>query len=791
MGQFDALSPVEFEDFVAALMSKVTGHEFRVGAHGGDRGIDALAEPGGRRHVIQCKHYVTSKHSHLMSAARKAAEDLADLEEPLASYRFVTSMELSHTRRKELAKILEPWIGSAEHVLSGKELDAYLREHDEVERGFTKLWFRGRAQLSRVMSAALYRRSEALLAEIEPRLPRFVETEAFEKARDMLRDQRVCIVDGEPGVGKTTLARLLLVSSIAEGFEPFELLRGELDKAWEMLDGDEKQVFYFDDFLGHLKLSEARDSEQELVRFVRAVAADEKRRAVLTTRDYILEEGRRRSDELYRGIDNAHLVFLTPASYTRLERARMLYNHLHFSPQVGAMEKLSLVRIGNHLKVIDHEQFSPRSIEWITGFAGRLRKSDLDNYDWFCVDSMGRSLEDLWSEPFAELGPHERALLFAFVGLPDRIEAQDLELAFDRACAAWGLEAGDEQLQEALSALVEGNFVGTVESEGSSSFSLLNPSLLDLLERQLVTSRADTETALRGSCYFQQVEWVWDAWRKQAPAPPEALWPAFDEALSRVFASKHLREGWAWFGDPTPDEMLRERLKMVLDWCDREPALLESFSRWLPMHAMGWLLGVGEDRDIYASELQLFKRLFELELFDRTAADEMARRVEEMEIGLDRWEMLRELCAIVPGLLSDEEIERERADLAQFAEDVLDDPEYFYETSGVHSSEAVDRLLEVVGPWEIELDEQEVEALRENLSWFQYQDDKAEEEAEGEELEAEERARAEEEAVPATEEGPEGPAPPPSREDEEIEAMFSRFVPRIEDLEGETSGEKI
>ncbi len=151
MGRFDALTDIEFEDFVAELLSSVTGLEFVAGPRGRDKEVDGLAVVDdlagvdGKRHVLQCKHFVRSPYKELKRKAREAAEKLGELSEQPASYRFVTSMELTHTQRDELTEILRPWVGSRAHVLGGKELIAYLRkdEHSKVEIHHPKLWFTG------------------------------------------------------------------------------------------------------------------------------------------------------------------------------------------------------------------------------------------------------------------------------------------------------------------------------------------------------------------------------------------------------------------------------------------------------------------------------------------------------------------------------------------------------------------------------------------------------------------------------------------------------------------------
>lgn len=143
MAYFDELSDLDFEEFVADLLTEMTKLEFRAGTRGRDQGVDleAIDDDGGR-HVVQCKHFRDSDYRTLKSAARKEAKQLAEREPELASYRFATSRRLNHDQRGEIAAILQPWVGSVRHVYGEGDLRRQLKKHPEVERRTVKLWLR-------------------------------------------------------------------------------------------------------------------------------------------------------------------------------------------------------------------------------------------------------------------------------------------------------------------------------------------------------------------------------------------------------------------------------------------------------------------------------------------------------------------------------------------------------------------------------------------------------------------------------------------------------------------------
>jgi hypothetical protein len=706
MAEFSQLSPMDFEEFVADLMSEATGLDFAVGTRGRDAGIDALAVVDGERHVIQCKHFLQSSVSDLEREAREEAKRLAGLDRPYASYRFITSKPLNHTQRDALVEILEPWVGSRENVLGGNELTAHLKEHFEVERRHPKLWFSGAGQLRSSLSAASYERSRALLDEIRPRLCRYVETDAFRQARGLLHAESVCTVDGPAGVGKTTVAQLLLVDSLKEGFQPFEVAQGELAKAWELLELDEKQVFYFDDFLGHTGLFESREKDRDLVRFIRRVAEDEKRRLILTTRDYILRQAQRKSEILDREVGDAHQFLLTAGRYTRRERARIFYNHIFFSEQVDATARRSLISEGRYLEVIDHEGFNPLVVEWITGHpAYRLTDEDRAEYGRFCLRVL-KAPEILWRHVFDEgLGEHERALLIASMGLPDRVRRETLETAFEAGCAARDLATTGRRFQHSL-VVLDGSFLTSVERNDGLGFSPVNPSLIDFLKRYLAASRADAEAALRGGCFFEQVEWLWEASQANGCGPPESLWPLFDDAFSRLFYAPPVEHRFSYLSDDPAREILQQRVRFVARCC-AVPGFRETVSSWLPARAREWLDGSPPGSELDLGELELLRALLEHGLLDPTQVEEkLATGIGALEPGYP-FRLLDAFARLCPETVTPEFVAKEAMALEDYVEAVLDRPDGYFSTA-----DDFDVFAASLGPWKIELDREELESAR-------------------------------------------------------------------------------
>ena len=725
MPWLDELSDLDFEDVVADLLRAETKLNFTAGTRGADKNVDVAAtDEHGALHVAQCKHYRTSGLSKLRTAARSEAAAWRGRPKP-ASYRFVTSRRLNHENREELASALSALVSSVDDIYGETQLRQLLKDHPEVEARHVKLWLAGAGQLHRLLHAGTYEHSAALLTDIESRVPTYVETDRFRAARSLLARERLCVVAGPAGVGKTTLAKLLLLDALAEGFQPFEIPQHSIAQAWNLAAVGGKQVFYYDDFLGRIGPFGIGDDHELLFRFMRRAIANPDMRFILTTREYILRRVREVSEVLDREIEQVERVILDLENYSRHERARILYNHVYFAPDIDAVARRALLNNRAYLRIIDHHNYSPRLVEWMTGLAGhRLTDGDRRRFDEYCLEV----LDDprlMWSHAYRQLDVGEQLLLLSLLSLPEPAEEPELEAAFLALCHASGVPATAGRFTRALHVL-DDSFVSTRLSGNVLTVRSLNPSLLDFLAQILRASEADARSTVEGALYFDQVLWLWDALTVDSSGQSRRLSSAVVASFARALART--------FDTPVPDRrfdvfygkdsgLIRRlkhaegRLEVTLDLLSTHPVLLPELAPFLSSRGQALIESVEKADGYLTYVFPLIKRLAEVGALDpRACAATIKSKVFERPRHL-MWEFIAPLLDLYPGALSDEERLQARCDLSKYLEEVRHEPTAFLSDPG-----EADDLYEASRALEVEPEGDWYDDVHSELEEFQGDD---------------------------------------------------------------------
>jgi hypothetical protein len=358
------LSPPEFENLCRDLLQKELNKTLESFTNGRDNGIDLrYSIANNKQIIIQCKRYADYKN--LLSNLAKEKQKVVLLNP--TSYVIFTTVGLTPNRKNEILKLFSPYIKSTGNIFGKDDINNLLGKYPEIEKNHFKLWLSSTAILDKILNSKIYNQSNFEIETIKETINVYVNNESYYNAIDIIKENKYVIISGIPGIGKTTLARVLVFHYLANGFEDFIYLSDSINEGYTLYKEGRKQIFLFDDFLGtnFLENKLTNNEEQRIVKFIERISKSKDKIIIFTTREYILAQAKQKYDALNSPSLEFAKCVIDLSQYTKIVRAKILYNHLFFStiPREYLDDFLSTK---TYLKIINHGNYNPRIIQTIT-----------------------------------------------------------------------------------------------------------------------------------------------------------------------------------------------------------------------------------------------------------------------------------------------------------------------------------------------------------------------------------------------------------------------------------------
>lgn len=526
------LSAFEFECFSRDLINAHEGLGLASFAEGRDGGIDLrYSQGGGRSVIVQAKRY--KKYSDLKTKLKEEVEKVKRLNPQ--RYMITTTVDLTATNKDEIVAMFSPYIQNEHDILAKQDLNKILARHPDVERQYYKLWLTSTNILNTILNKNIFNWTDFEKGEIQETIRTYVMNDSFEEALKKLVENRYVIISGEPGIGKTTLARVLVMHLLSEkyadhfnttNYEEFYYTNCNIDDLVQVFQKGKRQVFFYDDFLGKVSLEEGeKNFDSRIVAFIKACQHEKDKLFILATREYILQQGLVRYSRFNdgKGIEMSKCV-VDMGKYTRFVRAQILYNHI-VANEIPQPYINTILHDKNYMKIIDHRNFSPRIIEtFLTN--GTHEQCQPEEY-FGKIKGFFDYPDSVWLDAFKRLSDiqKEALLVLTTMGTPMMYDLwKEAYAYFFKRVHKESNYLNDADWNNAVKVL-QNNFIKIGKDHGKMHVEFHNPGVYDVLTQYISSNESVRYLLLENACFIEQ---TFGAIRKDWRIPKSSSIPKGD-----------------------------------------------------------------------------------------------------------------------------------------------------------------------------------------------------------------------------------------------------------------------
>lgn len=502
------LNDVEFEELCKDIMEKLLKTKLRIFAKGRDGGVDLTDNTVTHNVVVQVKHYINSKFANLMATMKKEVDKVKDLNPK--QYYICCGMNLTDGNVRDIYSIFSSYMDSDRNIITLKDVDEFLQrpENIDIVRKHYKLWLYASNILSEIYNQDIFIDCESLLSDIDEDCKYFVQTTSYEECLKCLESNRIIMMIGAPGVGKTVTSKMLVFYFASKGFRVRYTTNGDISNVKRSLSSDSnaEEIILLDDCLGQHYFNMKNTQENELISLIKYIKMNPKKVLILNSRITIFNEAKERSEEfkIFLQGDKIKIHTINMNLIGSVEKAKIFYNHLVFK-NVPRDYYNDIRRDRNYLRIVNHANYTPRIIEYITN-SSRYLTVPPNEYGDYILATLEHP-DDIWDNEFVRrLQDKDRALMSTLYSLTDTsVDYDILKKCFNYRLSQMENIDNTINIYEMTLARLNGSVISVFDNKGKMQIGAINPSINDYLKTVLQRNNLELSAVRKAIIYYVQV----------------------------------------------------------------------------------------------------------------------------------------------------------------------------------------------------------------------------------------------------------------------------------------------
>lgn len=501
----DILSPSDFERLSRDIISRKLGLEFKVFSDGKDGGVDLRNYENGI--ICQCKHY--KNYSNLNANLKKELPKLQKIKD-LKKYYLFLSMKLTPENEKEIIELFKDYKLSSEQIISYNEIEQFLEDEKNIDilRKNTKLWLTS-YQIIELFSQRYIDFSNSILRNnINECIKYFVETETFRKCYEKINNDRILIISGLPGVGKTVNTNMLVAKLMAKfNFKLKTIVSSDYHKLIESFVNDDLELIILDDFLGQSSLEKSEDEINEIISIINYVKNNSKKYLILNSRLSVLSDAKLVNEKFSRILDmlDSNNYIINMSDVTRLEKAEILFN-LHYYNNVPQEYFNELKKKGwfkyRYESIIDDKNYNTRIIEYCALNYKRDAISSNKYYDY--IKNNLENSRQVWKKQFEKFTSEEVSYLQLMLSIStSNVPTEILKECYENVIRNRKYDSEKINFNNITEKMSNSLIIQSIDNK-KSVINVINPSINDFIISTLKDNTVELERMIDDCIYIEQ-----------------------------------------------------------------------------------------------------------------------------------------------------------------------------------------------------------------------------------------------------------------------------------------------